>query len=160
MPFARGTRRLASIPADSRPRSGARRRPSPVPWESWPRPTAISEGREACWRRFGGTRAGQVAYAGIGVAIVLAGCAEPAADPLVERGRQVYLAQCLACHGPDPARDGALGPAVTGSSQALLEAKVLRGEYPAGYAPKRGTTAMPPMPALEPDIPALAAYLQ
>lgn len=96
----------------------------------------------------------------LGLAILLGGCAEQATDPLTERGRQVYLAQCIACHGPDPARDGPLGPAVTGSSPALLEAKVLRGEYPAGYAPKRPTRAMPPMPALAPDIPPLAAYLQ
>lgn len=91
---------------------------------------------------------------------VLAGCAEQAADPQVERGRQVYLAQCVACHGPDPARDGPLGPAAKGASQELLEAKVLRGEYPPDHRPKRPSSAMPPMPALEPDIPALAAYLQ
>lgn len=96
----------------------------------------------------------------LGLAVVLAGCAEQATDPLAERGRQVYLAQCIACHGPDPARDGPLGPAVTGSPPELLEAKVLRGEYPPDYTPKRGTKAMPPMPALAPDIPPLAAFLK
>jgi mono/diheme cytochrome c family protein len=92
--------------------------------------------------------------------VAVAGCAEPEPDPLAERGRQVYLSQCMACHGPDPARDGPLGPAVTGASPALLEAKVLHGEYPAGYVPKRPSRVMQPMPALEPDIPALAAYLE
>ena len=93
------------------------------------------------------------------LAASLAGCAEPATDPLTERGRQDYLGQCMVCHGPDPARDGPLGPAVKGASPALLEAKVLRGDYPPGHTPKRPSRAMPPMPALEPDIPALAAYL-
>lgn len=94
------------------------------------------------------------------LAAALAGCTDQAADPLVERGRQVYLAQCMVCHGPDPAQGGPLGPAVKGSSRALLEGKILRGDYPPGYTPKRDSRAMPPMPALAPDIEALAAYLR
>ena len=31
-----------------------------------------------------------------------------------ERGRQIYLAQCTACHNRDPERDGPLGPAIKG----------------------------------------------
>ena len=75
------------------------------------------------------------------------------------RGRQVYLGQCTQCHHADPARDGPVGPAVNGASRGLIEAKVLRGEYPPGYQPKRPTKVMPPQPGLAPDIPALAAYL-
>jgi hypothetical protein len=41
----------------------------------------------------------------------------------------------------------------------LLSAKVLRNEYPAGYTPKRDTRAMAPLPHLERELPALAAYL-
>jgi mono/diheme cytochrome c family protein len=81
-------------------------------------------------------------------------------DPLVERGRQVYMSQCTQCHAADPAQAGAVGPAVKGSSKALLEAKVLHGNYPAGYTPKRPTRVMPPQPALAPDIGALMAYLR
>jgi len=77
-----------------------------------------------------------------------------------DRGRQVWLGQCVACHHTDPARDGAVGPAVQGSSPELLEARVLRGEYPAGYTPKRPTKVMPPRPDLAPAIPDLAAYLE
>ena len=94
------------------------------------------------------------------LAALLAGCGDGGGDPLVTRGRQLYLAQCTQCHHADPSLDGPVGPAVRGTSRALLEAKVLRGAYPEGYRPKRSTNVMPPQPALAPDIPALAAYLQ
>lgn len=91
---------------------------------------------------------------------LVAGCGPDAgSSALADRGRRVYLAQCTACHAPDPARPGPVGPAVKGASRELLEAKVLRGSYPPGYVPQRPTTIMPPQPALAPEIPALAAYL-
>ena len=55
-------------------------------------------------------------------------------DP-AEMGRRVYAAYCTACHHTDPRQDGTLGPAVAGSSYALLEARILRAEYPPGYPP-------------------------
>jgi len=97
--------------------------------------------------------------------------ADPAASPaapvadgrspeeLAASGRGVYNANCIACHAMDPRQDGALGPAVAGSSRELLEARVLRAEYPAGYAPKRETRVMVPLPHLESKLPELAAYL-
>lgn len=96
------------------------------------------------------------------VAIAGAGCSDRGASrsPTAERGRQVYLARCASCHASEPANPGAVGPAVKGASRELLEAKVLRGEYPPGYTPKRRTTVMPPMPALAPDISALSDYLR
>jgi mono/diheme cytochrome c family protein len=98
------------------------------------------------------------------LALVLAACTakEPSvpADPLVERGRSVYVQQCTACHSPDPAQTGAVGPAVKGSSRELLEARILRAEYPAGYTPKRTTTTMVALPQLAGDIDALAAFLK
>jgi len=94
------------------------------------------------------------------VAALACGCGQPASDPLVERGRQVYLAQCTQCHNADPAHDGAVGPAVKGASRELLEARILKGSYPPGYKPKRPTNVMPPQPAVAPEIPALAAYLK
>jgi len=78
---------------------------------------------------------------------------------LVKRGRAVYLSNCIACHNPDPSQDGAIGPANAGSSEALLEAKVIHNTYPPGYTPKRDSNAMIPLPHLEKDIPALHAYL-
>jgi len=92
-------------------------------------------------------------------ALALTGC-EQRLSPSAERGRQVFLAQCATCHGPDPAQAGPIGPAVKGSSRELLEAKVLRGAYPPGYVPKRPTKVMPPLPALADDVGALADYLR
>jgi mono/diheme cytochrome c family protein len=90
----------------------------------------------------------------------------PAAEPepldpvaLVQRGKVVYASNCTACHNPDPSLDGALGPAVTGSTHDLLEKRVLHGTYPDGYEPKRTSRVMIALPHLEPDIAALTAYL-
>jgi mono/diheme cytochrome c family protein len=91
---------------------------------------------------------------------LLSGCSESSKDPVVDRGRQVYLAQCTQCHAVDPSQPGPVGPPVKGSSRELLEARIVRGAYPPGYTPKRPTTVMPPQPAVAPDIPALAAYLK
>jgi mono/diheme cytochrome c family protein len=97
------------------------------------------------------------------VAIVLtaAACGEPApTSALAQRGRQVYLAQCIACHAADPAQAGPLGPAVQGSSRQLLESKILKGTYPPGYRPKRPTAVMPVQPAVAAEIDALADFLK
>ena len=83
----------------------------------------------------------------------------PAVEVSAERGKQVYQSVCIACHAYDPTQDGAAGPALAGSSLELLEAKVLRNEYPPGYTPKRATGNMVPLPHLEKDLPSLAAYL-
>ena len=100
-----------------------------------------------------------LAAALMATALALTGC-EQRLSPSAERGRQVFLAQCATCHGPDPAQAGPIGPAVKGSSRELLEAKVLRGAYPPGYVPKRPTKVMPPLPALADDVGALADYLR
>ena len=90
----------------------------------------------------------------------IVGCSQSPSDPLAERGRQVYLAQCTACHATDPAQAGPVGPPLKGSTRELLESKVLRGTSPPGYRPKRPTAVMPPQPQVANDIPALAAYLK
>jgi mono/diheme cytochrome c family protein len=92
-------------------------------------------------------------------ALALAACGREPLSPEAERGRQVYLSQCTACHASDPSQPGPVGPAVKGASRELLEAKVLRGTYPPGYTPKRPTSVMPPQPQLAPEIDALAPYL-
>ena len=94
------------------------------------------------------------------LAVSVAGCARDTLSPEAERGRQVYLAQCTACHATDPAKPGPVGPPIKGSSRELLEAKVLRGTYPPGYRPKRPTAVMPPQPQVAGDIAALTAYLK
>jgi mono/diheme cytochrome c family protein len=94
---------------------------------------------------------------------LLAACSSGDADPraaLVRRGKVVFETNCIACHSPDPRKDGPVGPANACSSTELLTAKVLHNAYPPGYRPKRDTLAMTPLPHLEPELPALAAYLQ
>ncbi|HEX6810364.1 MAG TPA: c-type cytochrome [Planctomycetota bacterium] len=83
-------------------------------------------------------------------------------DPLVQRGQDVYRKVCLQCHHANPMRDGTgaiQGPAIADASLELLEARVLRNEYPKGYKPKRATRNMTAFPSLAPDIPALHAFL-
>jgi mono/diheme cytochrome c family protein len=92
--------------------------------------------------------------------VLAGGCAQEKLSPEAERGRQIYQAQCIACHNPDPAQAGAVGPPVMGSSEELLRTKIVSGTYPAGYTPKRPTALMQPMPQLTSEIPNLAAYLR
>ena len=86
---------------------------------------------------------------------------QPSGDTTpVERGRRAYLANCIDCHNIDPAKEGSLGPAIAGSSLALVEARVMRAQYPPGYTPKRDSSLMPAQPFLKNDVPDLAAYLE
>ena len=78
----------------------------------------------------------------------------------VELGRRAYMANCIACHNADPRKEGTLGPALAGSPLALVEARVMRAEYPPGYTPKRASSLMPAQPFLKQDVPQLAAYLE
>lgn len=64
------------------------------------------------------------------------------------------------CHTMDPAKGGPRGPAVVGSSVALLEQKLLEGKYPPGHKPRRPTSMMPRFPGIKPYIPELVEYLK
>jgi mono/diheme cytochrome c family protein len=101
------------------------------------------------------------AFVVIPISAALVGCSgQSALSPEAERGRQVYLAHCTSCHSSEPAQNGPLGPAVKGSSRALLEARLLRGAYPPGYTPKRPSAVMQPMPHLAGSLDDLGAFLQ
>jgi len=93
--------------------------------------------------------------------LMLPACKKEAAAPVdpFQRGKTVYMSRCIACHNINPREVGSLGSAVFGSSRELLEARVLRGEYPPGYAPKKNSKLMPPMPELASDIEALHTFL-
>jgi mono/diheme cytochrome c family protein len=98
----------------------------------------------------------------VAIGALAVACA-PADDQLSEQaraGEKIYQNVCIACHNGNPNLDGAIGPANAGASAELLTAKVLHGEYPPGYAPKRpGSTTMPRFEYLADKIPAIAAYL-
>lgn len=96
--------------------------------------------------------------------LLLVGCdgsSGPKTDnaELYARGRAVYVMNCTACHNTDPARPGPMGPEVLGSSLELVRARLSEGTYPEGYAPKRSTKQMPPMPHLAKHSEALFAFL-
>jgi mono/diheme cytochrome c family protein len=93
------------------------------------------------------------------VAMACAGESEEPGDPAVARGEKIYRNICVVCHNADPNQPGPLGPANAGASRELLEAKLLRGEYPAGYTPQRNTQQMPRFEFLEPNLDDIAAYL-
>ena len=93
------------------------------------------------------------------VTMACAGESEESGDPAVARGEKIYRNICVVCHNADPSLAGPLGPAIAGLSRQLLEAKLLRGEYPAGYKPKRGSEQMPRFEYLEPNLDDIAAFL-
>jgi mono/diheme cytochrome c family protein len=94
------------------------------------------------------------------VLLLLTGCTKKKTETTpAEEGRRFYATHCTACHNVNPKTDGLIGPAIFGSSLELLERRVLHGDYPAGYKPKRATKQMVPLPFLKDDIPALHAYL-
>lgn len=101
--------------------------------------------------------------AALSVALLFTACNKkdlPPEQARLQRGKTLYTLHCAACHNPaDPKKDGGLGPAIAGSSLELLEARVLRGEYPAGYAPKRATRIMQKLPLVQDDVQALHAFL-
>lgn len=76
-----------------------------------------------------------------------------------QRGHDVYMNVCIACHNANPGRDGAIGPDLIGSTRELIEWRVVRGEYPPGYTPKQATGAMPAFPHLAGDVDALYAFI-
>ena len=96
-------------------------------------------------------------------ALALSGCGGGESVPLSEaaqRGRAVYGTVCIACHSPDPSRDGAIGPNLVGTTRELLEWRVVKGEYPPGYTPKRPTGAMPAFPHLAAQLDDLYAFIR
>ncbi|HEY6395796.1 MAG TPA: cytochrome c [Candidatus Binataceae bacterium] len=90
--------------------------------------------------------------------IAAAGCNSKPLDP-VEKGRMVYVTNCVVCHNPNPNLPGTQGPPIAGSSRELVEARVLHLSYPPGYKPQRNTHAMRALPHLKRQIDNLTAFL-
>jgi mono/diheme cytochrome c family protein len=85
-------------------------------------------------------------------------------SPEIEKGRRLYLANCLQCHNRDPNIKGSIGPEMIDAPLEVMVSKVMTGKYPdplpPGFVPKRKTRAMRPIPKLKEDIPAIWAYVQ
>ncbi len=105
----------------------------------------------------------RIMFGALALAALALGCGEGDGDErgaLIKRGGAVYDANCSACHAREPHEPGPVGPAIAGSAFELLEAKVLRNEYPPGYTPKRDTLVMIPLAHLETELPAIHAFLE
>ncbi len=106
-------------------------------------------------------------FAVVSLLILLAACPSCSKPPDYlsangKRGWKAYRRQCTICHA-DPFQDSMKGPAISGSSEALLRARVVStGDpgYPKGHKPKRDTKEMHVLPAAVPEIPYLYAYLK
>lgn len=100
---------------------------------------------------------------GLATLIAVAGCKDESGDSpslkLYNEGRAIYAARCTACHNPEPHSPGPIGPDVFGSSRELIEARVLRAQYPENYKAKRDTKMMLALPDLKDKIDSLAAFL-
>jgi mono/diheme cytochrome c family protein len=99
------------------------------------------------------------ALLGTAVALIIAACSKPRALSAVDRGEVVYRTNCISCHNRDPNLAGPLGPAIAGSPRSLIEARVLHGTYPPGYAPQRKSHTMRALPWLDGHVDDLTAYL-
>jgi len=95
---------------------------------------------------------------GFAAVALAAACSSRPPDP-VEKGRMVYITNCVVCHNPNPNLPGSQGPAIAGASQALLEARLLNLTYPPGYTPQRKTHAMRAFPQLKDHIADLYTFL-
>ena len=82
----------------------------------------------------------------------------------IEKGKRLYMANCLQCHNRDPNVKGSIGPEITDAPLSIMTAKVMTGKYPevlpAGFIPKRKSKAMRAIPKLKNDIPAIWAFVQ
>ena len=86
------------------------------------------------------------------------------AKPNLEKGKRLYLANCIQCHNRDPNLKGSLGPEMVDAPLEVMTSKVMTGLYPAklpaGYVPKRTTKVMRKIPKLQKDIPDIYAWVQ
>lgn len=76
------------------------------------------------------------------------------------QGKTIYLSACIACHNPNPALAGSIGPDIADSSLELLTSRLMTTSYPPNYKPKRQSKLMPAFPQYKKDIPAIHAYLK
>ena len=87
---------------------------------------------------------------------------EPASQ--IEKGRRLYLSNCISCHNKDPSLKGPIGPEIVDAPMEVMTSKIMTGAYPAvlpqGFVPRRKTKLMRPIPKLKDDISAIYEYVQ
>lgn len=113
---------------------------------------------ERRWGEVVGAATTAILFAVLGF-VRLAGCSDSRPLTPIERGRRVYMANCVICHNPDPTQPGSQGPPIAGSSRDLVEARVVHAAYPPGYTPQRTTHGMPAQPLLAARVDDLTAFL-
>lgn len=83
---------------------------------------------------------------------------------IIEKGKRLYLSNCIQCHNRDPSKKGPIGPEMTDAPLSVMTSKIMTGVYPTvlppGFVPKRKTKAMRKITKLEKDIPAIFAFVQ
>lgn len=83
---------------------------------------------------------------------------------ILDKGKRVYMANCIQCHNRDPNLKGSLGPEMVDAPLEVMTSKVMTGLYPvvlpAGFVPKRKSKAMRKIPKLQKDVPAIHAWVQ
>ncbi len=82
----------------------------------------------------------------------------------IEKGKTIYLAQCIKCHNKDPNIKGSIGPEMVDAPLEVMQHKVMTGRYPdvlpEGFVPKRKTKQMTKFPQYAKDVPSIHAYVQ
>lgn len=82
----------------------------------------------------------------------------------IDKGKRLYLSNCIQCHNKDPNLKGSIGPEMVDAPLSVMTAKVMTGAYPAvlpaGFVPKRKSKAMKKITKLQKDIPAIFAFVQ
>jgi mono/diheme cytochrome c family protein len=82
----------------------------------------------------------------------------------LDKGRRLYFSNCIQCHNKDPNLKGSIGPEMVDAPLVIMTSKVMTGKYPAvlpaGFVPKRKSSAMKKIPKLQNDIPAIYAWVQ
>lgn len=77
----------------------------------------------------------------------------------LDKGKRLYLSNCIQCHNRDPNLKGSIGPEIIDAPLSVMMSKIMTGTYPAvlpaGFTPKRKSKAMRKIPKLEKDIPAI-----
>lgn len=86
------------------------------------------------------------------------------ANSSIEKGKKLYISNCIRCHNKDPNIKGSIGPEVVDAPYEVMYSKIMTGKYPQplpkGFIPKRKSSAMAKLPKLKDDIPSIWAYVQ